>query len=135
MDNDELKDWLHKELGTITGQMLAGFDRINKRLDALSEDVNALVSLHSNDFFDFYKKHKGISPNPHPDQEKQYLLERFENGNITYDEALRLREILEQEKSEAFAKGVLAGLAVTGLLVLLGVIIEALRRQSKASGR
>lgn len=115
----ELRAWLVEQFNKIHQR----FETVEQKLGAVKTDVDALVFAHSREFFQAYKKGIGLSS-----PEKQVLLTKFEDGTITYNEALRLREILEREKVEAFARGAFAALAIVGLLALLGVIIESLRK-------
>ena len=71
------------------------FEAVEQKLSAVKTDIDALVFAHSREFLQAYKKGIGLSS-----PEKQILLTKFEDGTITYDEALSLREILEREKRE-----------------------------------
>ena len=75
---------------------------------------------------------KEYTGNPISPEEKQRLIEKFENGTITKKETEKLKQILEEEKKEAEATGdSLAAIAIGLLLAALAYFLYELMSSEK----
>lgn len=103
---------------------------LNKAQEYTQHAIGALLFIHHKELYDLYR---GVAPsppgNPYTVQERDQLLEKLRLGSISYQEAQRLTQILEEERAAAQAQGAwLAVMAIGGLLLLLMVIIAASRK-------
>lgn len=57
---------------------------------------------------------------------REYLLDRLRDKSITWDQAIELRNILEDEKQKAFKLGDVA--VLVGVLILLGLVLDYLSK-------
>jgi hypothetical protein len=57
---------------------------------------------------------------------REYLLDRLRDKSITWDQAIELRNILEDEKQRAFKLGDVA--VLLGVLILLGLVLDYLSK-------
>ena len=88
--------------------------------------LSTLVMIHAHDLADFYKENISYLYNPQlPPSDRDYLIDRLQQGTITDQEAERLEDILKVEKSEAerLKLGVTVA-AIVGVLALLYIITK-----------
>jgi len=93
------------------------------KVDRIERDVDALMLIHKDEVIALYKTQTSALSNPHPPADRDYLIQKLQDGIITDQEAARLEEILRAEQAEAERRNLgLAVLAIGALLALLYII-------------
>jgi len=110
-------------IGAIVAVAKSGFNifaKINK-IENIDRATNALLLIHRDEIFEFYRDQIRIvfNPMPHLYPEKDALLEKLQKGYLTSDESKRLTEILKYEEAEAKRQDRQIAVLVIGALLLL----------------
>jgi len=101
------------------------FGKINK-IDNIDKAVKALLFIHRDEVFEFYKDQVSIVFNPtsplFPDRDE--LLNKLESGYVTPSDADRLAQILKYEEAEAKRKNNQMAVLAIGALLLLVILMS-----------
>lgn len=92
-------------------------------LKKIKTSVNYLVSIHREELSDWYMKVWGAEIGSNPIPSRESLLQKLRDGTINYEESLRLKQILEEEKRAAKEGGSFGAVMAIGALLLLIAII------------
>jgi len=87
--------------------------------------------LHLDRILELYRNFFPLSSNPQ-EEEKEELLSRLREGALTPQEADRLRELLERQRADALAKGLIGAAIIIGGLLLLLAFLSALAGKKQA---
>ena len=99
---------------------------IETSVAVLKTSVDILMLTNEDRIFDFYHRNSPPSPgNPYTVKERDSLLLKLQENTITRAEALRLQEIMEEEKTTASDKGLspLTVLGIAGVLLLVALFL------------
>lgn len=108
-----------------------------RSIEKTTENTGRIIGIAFKE--DIVKNYEKIQPKTHsnegngapyypaksPSSEKDILLQKLRDGNLTADESKKLHTILESEAANARASGAVAALlAILGLLALLALLSE-----------
>ena len=104
---------------------------IEGRLSAIETPLSILVFIHAREITSLYQN-IGPSPsgNPYTREERDELLKKLVDVSLTYGEALRLKEILEEDQQRISEEDFPTYHAIVALLTLVDSILPTLKRKA-----